>query len=129
MMRFRAQLAALLLGLTVGCATSTTGPSGVDVSRLLAHTAGPFLDLAALQYGRVYLLYPVASFFNKNGRWPKDYAELLDYVQRSDGYLTLGQYEQVDLRPLSDGGLEVHYVPKGGTNEVAFTLGPVTEKH
>jgi hypothetical protein len=92
------------------------------LSRLIAQTSSPFLDIAVLQYGRVYLLYPIVSFQLKNGRWPKDYAELTDFVQRSDGYLMLGQYERVDFSPLPKDGLEVHYVPKGRTNEVKFTL-------
>ena len=112
-----------------GCATAPTKSDQEAVSGLVGQTFSPFFDFAMLRYGRIDLIYCIASFQHKNARLPKDYAELSDFVQQSDGYLTLGRYERVDFIPLPNKALEVRCVPEGRTNEVKFTLGDVVQGH
>ena len=51
------------------------------------------------------------------------------FVKQSDGYLMLGEYERVDLRPLPNDGLEICYVRPGHTNQMKLTLrGPAERK-
>ena len=74
------------------------------------------------------LLYCSTSFRHKNGRWPVDYSELSTFVEHSDGYLRLGDYERVILKPIPDDRLEVCFVRTGQTNEMKFTVGDVFGK-
>ena len=85
-------------------------------------------DISLLRSGAIDVLYCSVSFRHKNDRWPNDYAELSAFVNQSNGYLMLGEYERVDLRPLPHDGLEICYVRPGHTNEMKLTLGGPGEK-
>jgi hypothetical protein len=123
----------LFLALTVSLVSScTTTPKQNDqarsaIAKMFVEPFTPLYDMYMLRSGAIDLLYCSASFHHKNERWPKDYAELSAFVKQSDGYLMLGEYERVDLKPLGDGGVEVCYVRPGHTNEMKFTLGNLLE--
>ena len=68
------------------------------------------------------LIYCSGSFRKKTERWPKDYAELSEFVEHSNGYLWLGTYERVNLRQLPEDLLEIRFVPHGTTNEMKMRL-------
>ena len=129
-MRLR-QIAMLTtaLSLVSGCTTPSKTNDNLDsaLSSMYSRTYAPIFDVFMLKYGSTDLLYDCTSFRRKNGRWPNDYAELSTLVKQSDGYLTLGEYERVDMRPLADGSLEVCYVRPGQTNETKFTLGDILQ--
>jgi hypothetical protein len=111
-----------------GCCT-TPANDQPHLSQVLSETFGPIYDMRALRSGAMDLLYCSASFQNKNGRWPNNYPELQSFVKESNGYLLLGDYQQVDLTPLANGGLELAYVRTGATNKVKFTFtGPSNKK-
>jgi hypothetical protein len=68
------------------------------------------------------LLYCCGSFRKKTERWPKDYTELSEFVEQSNGYLWLRDYERVNLTHLPEDVLEISFVPRGGTNEMKLRL-------
>jgi len=80
--------------------------------------------LAAPFNGSQELAYATAAFQRKNGRWPKDYAELSNFVAHSDGFLVLSQYDRVDFSERPQGRLLIAFVPHGQTNQVSFTFSP-----
>jgi len=86
--------------------------------------AAPLNVIARSMGGSQELAYATAAFQRKHSRWPKDYAELSLFVQQSDGLLFLGEYDRVDFSQLSDGGLQIAFVPRGQTNQVSFTFSP-----
>ena len=112
------------------CTTSapSSGDSGARLSKALAEPFAPFYETFMLRNGSIDLLYTSTSFRNKEGRWPNDYAELLAFVKQSNGYLVLGNYERVNLKPLPKTGLEVRYIRAGHTNENKFTIGDSLEQ-
>ena len=96
---------------------------------------GCMSDKAASDFGREFglairglvapdLLYSSESFRNKTGRWPKDYAELAEFVRQSDGYLSLRHYERVELTQLPEDVLQISFVPSGCTNEMKLKVCP-----
>jgi hypothetical protein len=117
---------ATALSLVSGCTTPSKTNDNLDsfLSSMISRNA-PMFDVLMLKHGSIDLLYDCTSFRHKNGRWPNDYAELSTFVKQSNGYLTLGEYELVELRPLADGSLEVCYVRHGQTEETKFTLGDI----
>jgi hypothetical protein len=74
------------------------------------------------------LLYCSASFRRKNERWPKDYMELSEFVQQSNGYLWLRKYERVELMQLPEDVLQISFVRTGATNEMKLRLDPGIRK-
>jgi len=74
------------------------------------------------------VLYCSASFRNKNERWPKDYTELSEFVQQSNGYLWLRKYERVELTQLPEDVLQISFVRTGSTNEMKLRLDPGIHK-
>jgi hypothetical protein len=68
------------------------------------------------------------AFRLQQRRWPKDYAELSAFVQRSNGELKLGHYEQVDFVELPNDSLRIWSVSNGCTNQATFTMGNAGEK-
>jgi hypothetical protein len=82
--------------------------------------AAPFNVIAQQLSGAHDLGYATAAFARKNERWPKDYAELETFVQKSDGLLILGHYDRVDFAPRADDGLEILSVIQGRTNRTTF---------
>lgn len=112
--------------LFASCATSRKGSlSGMtdSVSSLGAEIMENLSRIPLLTSGGLDLFYCAASFQNKRGRFPEDFAELQEFIRQSDGYLALGQYERVVFQPLPQDGLEIRYVRTGRTNEMKFTLG------
>lgn len=75
------------------------------------------------------LLYCSGSFRIKNARWPKDYAELSEFVRHSNGYLWLRDYERVDLTQLPEDVLQITFVRPGLTNEMKLRLDAGTQKN
>ena len=67
------------------------------------------------------LAYAMSAFQRKNGRWPKDYAELSKFVEDTDGLLQLAKYDRVDFIERPEGALEIHSVIEGRTNQMMFT--------
>src|SRR5262245_39259474 len=63
----------------------------------------PFYVLSQQFGGAQDLCYATAAFARKKERWPNDYAELETFVQGSDGYLILRNYDRVDFAPQTDG--------------------------
>ncbi len=123
-------LLALVVSVLAGCATSPTKTDdfGVTVAKAFGEPFAPFYEISMLRSGAIDLLYSSASFHNKNGRWPTNYAELSGFVKQSNGYLILGEYKRIDLTPLPNDGLEVRYIRPGHTNEMKFSIGDVREK-
>jgi hypothetical protein len=74
------------------------------------------------------------AFYRKKERWPKDYAELSNFVAKSEGLLVLEQYERVDFSENSERILRVSFLPAdfavmGLTNAMLhFTLSPKDAK-
>src|SRR4051795_3747433 len=79
--------------------------------------AAPLNSIARDLSGSRDLAYATAAFQRKNGRWPKDYADLSKFVADTDGLLQLGKYDRVDFIEQLDGGLEVRSVVEGRTNQ------------
>ena len=107
----------------------------VLVASLSALTlVGCISDKAAGEFGLAFsaqitapdLIYCSRSFRIKTQRWPKDYAELSEFVRQSDGYLWLGNYQRVKFTPLPEDVLQVSFVPSGSTNKmkIRLNLGP-----
>ena len=91
-----------------------------DAKGIVDPFVSPF-DLLAQRIGAGQDLFDATmAFVRKNGRWPKDYTELETFVQGSDGYLTLGHYDNVDLSPQVDGGVVITYVIQSTTNRIHF---------
>ena len=86
--------------------------------------SAPIYQISALT--ATDLLYCSGSFRNKNERWPKDYAELSEFVQLSNGYLWLGKYERVELTQLPEDVLQISFVRTGSTNQMKIRLDPGT---
>lgn len=88
----------------------------------------PIYNIRLMSSGTIDVIYCSASFHNKNGRFPSNYAELSEFVTQSNGYLAIGPYERVELKPLPEDGLEICYVRPGRTNELRITLGGASGK-
>ena len=101
---------------------------GTALYKAFTEPFAPIYDISMMRSGAIDLLYCSGSFRHKHGRWPNDYTELSEFVKQSDGYLVIGEYERVALKPLPNDGLEVCYVRPGHTNEIKFTLGDVLQK-
>ena len=105
--------------LVSSCSTSKwDAQMASDLHKLLT----PIYEISLLGSGAIDIIYCSGSFRHKNDRWPRDYAELSEFVKQSDGYLMLGEYERVDLKPLLVDKLEILYVRHGQTNEHTFIL-------
>lgn len=87
----------------------------------------PLNALVAKLSGGDDLAYATVSFQQKNNRWPNDYAELTNYVAKSDGYLFLKPYDSVTFSSQTNGGVKIAFIPLGRTNESTFALNPQTE--
>jgi len=68
------------------------------------------------------------AFRLETKRWPKDYAELSAFVQRSAGKFQLAQYDRVEFMKLPDGGLEIYGIAPGRTNQTTLTLKEADQK-
>jgi hypothetical protein len=99
-----------------------------DLQKIFAPFLDPFSEIVVMRSGVIDLLYCCESFRVKNNRWPANYAELLEYVKQSNGYLLLKEYEGVVMTPLPDDRLQVRYVRPGSTNESTLTLLSATDK-
>ena len=53
----------------------------------------PFKTYQSLQ-GSQDLAYAAHAFRRKNNRWPQDFSELSTFVEQSNGFLILGEYDQ-----------------------------------
>jgi hypothetical protein len=84
--------------------------------------APSFQKMAEGWSGGFELAYTAKAFRRMNGRWPKDYTELSAFVQQSQGFLELEEYDRVDFTQLPDDKLEVAFLSPGKTNRVSFTL-------
>ncbi len=91
---------------------------GEAFSSALTNSIAPSLN------GLRDLTYAAEAFRRKNARWPEDYGELRLFVERSDGYLVLGEYSSVDLTNLPVDRLQIGFVPEGQTNRSTLTLEP-----
>ncbi len=121
-----ATLASVCLLLVVGCAGDSDRPKQPDWSTTLQQLleASPFSTTANQK--AFDLAYCTTVFFQKEGRWPKDYAELRDFVDRSNGFLILGTYPGLEFAPKDPDRLEVSYGSNGVTNHM--TLEPPKQK-
>jgi len=86
--------------------------------------SAPLYVIARTFAGAQDLGYATEAFRRRNGRWPKDFAELSTFVQKSDGFLVLGHYDRVDFFELPEDALRVAFVPEGQTNQVKLTFSP-----
>ncbi len=114
--------------LSSSCSTTPKSDDALAISKIFTEAFAPIYDISLLGSGAIDVLYCTSSFRHKHDRWPKDYAELSAFVKQSDGYLMLGEYERVDLRPLPNDGLEIGYIRPGHTNETKLTLSGSVEK-
>ena len=122
-------LVGLVAALLSSCSTAPEKNGGPTLNQALNEAFAPLYEISLVESGALDLVYCSVSFRNKNDRWPKDYAELSAFVKESNGYLTLGEFERVDVRPLPDDRFEIRCVRLGHTNEVKLTLGgPVDKK-
>jgi len=64
------------------------------------------------------------AFHHRHQRWPKDYAELSEFVQKSDGKLKLGHYDQVEFKNMPNDALEIWQVSGGTTTFGTLTASP-----
>jgi outer membrane murein-binding lipoprotein Lpp len=113
----------LLVGILVitGCVSQRKTN---EFSQSLAETiAAPFNALSRQISGAQDLAYATAAFHRKNKRWPKDYSEMLEFVEQSDGYLQLQDYERIDFIESAAGGLSINYVLSGLTNTIEWSGG------
>jgi len=90
--------------------------------------AAPLNAIVQQLAGAHDLAYATAAFWRKNERWPRDYPELSAFVQKSDGLLVLGNYDQVDFALLPEGGLEICSVIHGRTNRTTFPRVKIDQK-
>ena len=122
-MKFRHLLSFGLAAMLVSCcSTAARKEAPLAINKMFTEAFAPIYAISLFRSGAIDIFYCSASFRHKNDRWPKDYAELSAFVKQSDGYLMLGEYERVDLRPLVNDGLEIRYVRPGHTNEMKLTL-------
>src|SRR3954471_23724726 len=103
--------------LVSGCST-TPMKDDQSIFKGFTQAFAPIYDISLMETGALDILYCTASFTKKYDRLPQDYAELLAFVKQSDGYLIIGEYERVDLKPVPNDGLQICYVKFGQTNEM-----------
>ena len=130
-MKFRpVLLAALAVAILCGCTNTPRKDAQLQrtLARAFTEPFAPLYDVSMLRSGAVDLLYCSASFRHKRGRWPVDFSELSEFAKESDGYLMLGEYERVLLKPLPADEMEVCYVRARQTNEMKFTIENAFEK-
>ena len=61
------------------------------------------------------------AFYRKQKRWPTGYPELAGFVEHSDGYLRLRQYDEISFSPQPDGGVQIVAVRSSNTNRITYT--------
>ncbi|MDB6057648.1 MAG: hypothetical protein JWO95_1492 [Verrucomicrobiales bacterium] len=88
--------------------------------------AAPFDTLAIAVSQGNDLAYATAAYQRKNARWPNDYSELTNFVAKSDGYLILKRYEEVNFSQETNGAIHIVFLPLGKTNKATFTLVPTS---
>lgn len=118
---------ALSLLFIAGLTACISHRDAENMNRELAQVfATPFNTLATKLSQGDDLIYATAAHQRKNARWPNDYAELTNFVAKSDGYLILKPYEDVTFRQETNGGVQVVFLPVGKiTNKVTVTLEPL----
>ena len=112
------KLLTVLLGVCVvaGCCTSDNG------GRELSDSFTAALATLSRQFsGAQDVSYATAAFKRKNGRWPNDYAELTNFVNQSEGYLQLADYDQVRFTKMGEGDLTIECIGQGRTNLLGFS--------
>ena len=113
----------LVTFLLSSCRTTPKPVEQFPVNKVLSEVFAPIYEMSMVQSGAIDIFYCSVSFRHKNNRWPNDYNELLAFVNKSDGYLMLGEYARVDLKPLPEDDLEICYVRPGQTNQMKLKLG------
>ena len=73
----------------------------------------PFKAVAQSLRGCQDVAYAAHAFRRKNNRWPQDFSELSTFVEQSNGFLILGEYDRVDLTNLPNDELEITCVVSG----------------
>ena len=110
--------------LFTGCVSRT---EKADLNKTLERLsqASPF-TVAARQ--RAYdIAYCTVIFYRKEGRWPKAYGDLQDFVERSNGFLALESYQGVEFTPVPPDRLEISYGSSSGVTN-RMTLEPPAQK-
>jgi hypothetical protein len=110
-----------------GCISCKPANEKTDLNKTLERLAqaSPF-SVAARQ--RAYdIVYCTVIFFHKEGRWPKDYGELQNFVKRSNGVLLLESYQGVEFTPKPPDRLEISYGSSSGVTN-RMTLEPPAQK-
>lgn len=125
-LEFRRQVAFGVSLLLVLCLTACMSHRDAEQfnQELAKALATPFNALATRLSGGEDLAYATAAYRRKNARWPNDYAELTNFVAKSDGYLVLQQYQQVNFTQETNGAIHVAFLALGKKNEVSITLQP-----
>jgi hypothetical protein len=68
------------------------------------------------------------AFYRKQKRWPSGYPELAAFVEHSDGYLRLRQYDDMTFLTQPDGGVQIVAVRSGNTNRITYTAQDLDQK-
>jgi hypothetical protein len=100
-----------------GCAWEQKLNEGMGVA------LAAFYHYPMVASGGYDLLFCSGAFMRRKERWPKDYPELLEFVEQSEGYLELSKYERVEFGQLGNNGIQITFVPGGSTNELQFRVG------
>jgi hypothetical protein len=125
-MRMRRLAKVSLLGFVVVAITVT----GCISDRAVEELTAPFNEMVLNLRCSHNLADGALAFYRKTDRWPRDYAELSNFVAKSEGLLVLEHFERVDFSEKSDRVLQVSFLPAdfgatGLTNTMLhFTLSP-----
>jgi hypothetical protein len=96
------------LGIVAGCKSQPAVDAPTAASH--EHTSGPGLMLA----------HSLMVFHAAKKRWPKDQAELSDFIAKSNGKLQPIKYDHLDFTNQPGGDLEVYAMSPGITNFLIF---------
>ena len=113
-----------LLAVVIGVSTFAGCVSEQKLNQGMGAALTPFYHYPMVATGGYDLLFCSGAFMRRNERWPRDYRELSEFVERSDGYLALGKYERVEFAQLPNTGLQIRFIPHGSTNELKFSVAP-----
>jgi hypothetical protein len=102
------------LVLTLYCACAGCCHSGKS-SRASAERATASMSRMMISLSRSPdLIYATESFAGNNKRWPTNYAELTEFVNKSEGVLRLNKYEEVRFESQPDGWVVIALIRSGG---------------
>jgi hypothetical protein len=106
----------LLLVWATGCRTQPASNAGARAADgFFSAIMTPLAD-AISQHRDV--AYAAEAFQRRNGRWPCTYAELSEFVDGSQGYLHMKEYDEMLFTPEPDGALAIVMLMQGRTNTV-----------